>query len=108
MTRIEYAPTMEQCQEFLLESLKRIVDTTNKFQVLESDLMQNLPRTDCDKRANFPLDANFSWVVDARDQILSMTGSNMAGPNGLLGEYKRFEFLFNVDEKHIKKELFNN
>jgi hypothetical protein len=31
MTKIEYAPTLEQTQEFLVEALNKIVSTTNKF-----------------------------------------------------------------------------
>jgi len=81
MNKIEYSPSLEQCQEFLLDALSKIVGTTNKFQILETDLMQNLPREDKDKRANFPITEEFPWVVDAKAKIIAMSDSNMVGPN---------------------------
>jgi curli biogenesis system outer membrane secretion channel CsgG len=99
MTKIEYAPTLQQCQEFLSKALTTIVETTNKFQILETDLMQNLPNSKEERKANFPITENFPWIVDARQKIMAMTDANMLGPNALLVEYKKYEFLLNVDEK---------
>lgn len=108
MNKIEYSPSLQQCQEFLLDALTKIVGTTNKFQILETDLMQNLPREEKDKRANFAINDEFPWVVDAKQKIQSMAESNMVGPMALLQQYKKYEFLLNVDEKAVKKDLFNN
>lgn len=70
--------------------------------------MQNLPREDKDKRANFPITDDFSWIVDAKAKIMAMTEANTVGPLALLQQYKKYEFLLNVDEKQVKKDLFNN
>jgi hypothetical protein len=46
--------------------------------------MQNLPREDKDKRANFPITDDFSWIVDAKAKIMAMTEANTVGPLALL------------------------
>jgi phosphoglycerol transferase MdoB-like AlkP superfamily enzyme len=68
----------------LIDALTKIVGTTNKFQILETDLMQNLPRSEADKRANFSITEEFPWVVDAKQKIVTMTEANMIAPLQLL------------------------
>lgn len=99
MTKIEYSPSLQKCQDYLCKALSTIVETTNKFQILEKDLMQNLPQNKEEKKANFPITEDFPWIVDAKQKIIAMTDVNTIGPMALLADYKKYEFILNTDAK---------
>jgi len=84
-----------------------MVETTNKFHQLEYDLMQNLPQQTANKLANFAITESFPWIVEAKEKISKMCQENMAGPEELLQQYKKYEYLLNIDRKQLINDLLN-
>jgi hypothetical protein len=80
-----------------------IVESTNKVNSLEKDLMPFLERPEC---PNFALTADFPWVVDGKKQLTDMINANVAEPNELLERYQRFEYIINTDRGALVKDLF--
>ena len=105
MFRLEYNPTPETCLKFMKGALGMIIDSTNTVTDLETDLMKSL---DGKSHANFPINDQFPWVTDAQQQIQSMFEENIQKPVEILDQYKKYEFLLNVDKKELVENLFNN
>ena len=78
--------------------------TTNEFLCLEKDLVTFLNLPD---RSSFELTTDFPWLKEARTQIQEMFKENQVAPHALLEEYKKYEYILNVDKKKLIKELFN-
>lgn len=72
ITKIQFEPSLQECQDFLVSQLIAMVDTTNKFYQLEYDLMQNLPRTTPQKNPNFSMTEDFPWIIEAKAKISAM------------------------------------
>jgi hypothetical protein len=59
-------------------------------------------------RPNFKIDSSFPWVVDAQQKITAMYEENIKDPLAIMDDYKKFEYLMNVDKKELSDKLFNN
>jgi hypothetical protein len=105
MYRLEYHPTPEKCHSFLQGALQMIINSTNQVTDLESDLMKSLMGV---SRANFPIDKAFPWVTDAQQKIAEMFEENIKEPIGILDQFKKYEYLLNVDKKELVESLFEN
>lgn len=60
------------------------------------------------KTSNFFIDNNFSWIQDASDKINLMVDENVFGPIQLFEQFKKYEYILNVDKKALIKELFKS
>lgn len=105
MYRLEYHPTPKTCHQFLSSALQMITDSTNSVTDLESDLMKSLMGV---SRPNFPIDASFPWVTDAQAKITQMFDENIKEPMEILEQFKKYEYLLNVDKKELVESLFDN
>lgn len=88
--KIIYKPSIEECKDFVLHSMDMIIESTNKVNSLESDLMPFLEK---EQKANFKIDQHFAWIQDAIKNLDKLIGENLAGPNELLERYKKFEYV---------------
>ncbi len=82
-----------------------IIDSTNAVMDLENDLMKSLMGI---SKPNFPIDNNFPWIAEAQAQINQMFEENIKEPLNILQEYKKYEYLLNVDKRELTDSLFNN
>ncbi len=105
MYRLEYNPTPETCLQFFLQALNMITDSTCAVTDLESDLMKSLMGT---TKPNFPIDLKFPWMIEAKEKITQMFEENILQPMDLLNQYKKYEYLLNVDYKQLIEQLFDN
>lgn len=105
MYRLEYHPTPKTCHQFLSSALNMIIDSTNAVNDLENDLMKSLMGV---SRPNFPIDQTFPWVTEAQAKITEMFEENIKKPMELLEQYKKYEYLLNVDRKELVENLFEN
>ena len=105
MYKLEYSPTPETCHSFMQGALDQIITSTNKVNDLESDLMKSLMAP---QRPNFPITADFPWVVDAREKITAMFEENIMEPLSILDKFKQYEYLLNIDNKELIDKLFND
>lgn len=80
-----------------------IQESTNSMNNLESDLMPFLQKKGT---PNFEIDKNFPWIRDATDDLESMINDNIGGPNQVLEQYKKYEYVLNVDKKKLIDDLF--
>ena len=79
-------------------------NTTNQFLCLEKDLVTFLNLED---RPSFELSQEFIWLKEARSQIQAMFKENQVAPTDLINQYKKYEYVLNVDKKRMIKDLFN-
>ena len=105
MNRLEYHPTASTCLTFMQGALDMIIQSTNKVNDLESDLMKSLQGT---SQPNFPIDEKFAWVKDAHAQIEQMFEENIKEPISILGMFQEYEYLLNVNKNELVESLFNN
>ena len=77
--------------------------TTNEFLCLEKDLVTFLNLED---RSSFELPSDFKWLQAARAQIQAMFKENQVAPTALLEQYKKYEYILNVDKKRFIRDLF--
>ena len=103
LKRIRYKPNLKECEDFMLNCLEQMRGTTNDFLCLEKDLVTFLNLRD---KSSFELSPDFPWLQEARSQIQAMFKENQVGPQALLDQYKKYEYILNVDKKKLKKELF--
>ena len=82
-----------------------MVKTTADVKNLEKELT---PFLNNEEKSCFNITPEFSWVIDATEQIERMIEENSIDPEALLQEYKKFEFVSNVSIKGLEKELFAN
>lgn len=80
-----------------------IIESTNKINDLESDLMPFLQKQGY---SNFKIDTNFPWIKSATDQLSLMFDENSPQPNDLLENFKKYEYVMNVDKKELIDKLF--
>lgn len=102
--RIRYKPNLKECEDFMLGCLEQMRKTTNDFLCLEKDLVTFLNLPD---KPSFELNQDFPWLQQARAQIQAMFKENQVAPHALLEQYKKYEYILNVDKKRLIKELFN-
>ena len=88
----------------MLGCLEQMRKTTNEFLCLEKDLVTFLNLPD---RSSFELTSDFVWIKDAQAQIKEMFKENQQAPHALLEQYKKYEYILNVDKKKLIKDLFN-
>lgn len=105
---IQFHPRLEKCTEFLQQAVTMIIQSTNKIFNLEDDLMPFLNKDKEKKNPNFPITEEFEWIVKARQDLGAMIEENIKGPLNLIDEYKKFEYILNVDKKALVKELFGD
>lgn len=60
--RVIYKPSLDECKEFILNSMNMIISSTNQINDLESDLMPFLQKTG---HPNFKIDSDFPWIKEA-------------------------------------------
>ena len=101
--RVIYKPSIEDCQEYVLSSMEMVIDSTNSVNGLESDLMPFLQKK---SNPNFPIDQNFPWISGASEHLSTMIDENVEGPKNLLDDYKKYEYILNVDKKQLVDDLF--
>jgi len=101
--KITYKPTIEECHGFVINSMDMIIDSTNSVNNLESDLMPFLQK---EYFPNFKINREFPWIKEAIIQLNQMINSNVSGPNALLEEYKKYEYILNIDKKELIDDLF--
>jgi hypothetical protein len=104
--RVTFKPSLAECEEFVLDSMDKIIRSTNKINNLEYDLMPFLKKDTDEGVPNFKIDAEFPWIKTASARLASMIGNNVAGPNELLERYKKYEYILNVDKKALIEDLF--
>ena len=89
-----------------------IVDSNNEFKTLEAELFRTLKM---EERPNFEIPRDETelkrkdlyWIIEAKQAISKMVKENMAGPQSLYEEYKKYEFVLNVDTTELIDSLFN-
>ncbi len=82
-----------------------IIESTNSVNNLESDLMSSLQQS---RQPNFHIDLQFPWMSDATQKITAMFNENITEPLEILAQYKKFEYLLNVDRNALVDSLFAN
>lgn len=80
-----------------------VIDSSNSVNGLESDLMPFLQKK---ASPNFPIDHSFPWIADATKNLDTMIDGNVEGPEKLLEEFKKYEYILNVDKKQLIDDLF--
>lgn len=127
---IEFSPGLDKIKEFLIGGLQMIIASTNKVFNLEDDLMPFIfkeqekreqmekatlgkkddkkddTKTEKAKTPNFFLDNRFDWIREANQKIEEIYEENIQGPLKLLEEFKKYEYILNVDKNALAKELF--
>ena len=101
--RVIFKPSMQECRQFVLNSMDMMIKSTNQINDLESDLMPFLQKLGF---PNFKIDKDFSWIKEALEKLNFMLDNNVGGPNALLEEYKKYEYILNVDKKALIDDLF--
>ena len=81
-----------------------IIKSTNSVNDLESDLIPFIYKKGY---PNFAIDHEFPWIKDATEKLSKMIDENIQGPNDLINEYKKFEYVLNVDKKALIDDLFH-
>lgn len=102
--RIRYKPNLKECEDFMIDQLEQMRKITNEFQCLEKDLVTFLNLPD---KSSFELSADFIWIQNAKAEIQQMFKENVIAPTELLDQYKKYEYILNVDKKRLLKDLFN-
>ena len=102
-TTIEFSPSIAECASFMTSALDKIQESTNAVLTFENDLMTFLELT---PSPTFRLTRDFSWVADALQDIEKMIAENVIDPERLLDQYKKYEYVLNVDKGKLTKELF--
>jgi hypothetical protein len=75
-------------------ALQMIIESTNTVNNLESDLMSSLQQP---RSPNFAIDLKFPWMSDAAQKITAMFNENIVEPLEILAQYKKYEYLLNVE-----------
>jgi len=101
--RVIYKPSIEECHSFVINSMDMIIESTNSVNNLESDLMPFLQK---EGFPNFKINREFPWIKDAIISLNDMINNNVDGPQALLEEYKKYEYILNVDKKELIDDLF--
>jgi hypothetical protein len=70
---------------------------------LEPDLM---PFLQILKRPNFEITKDFPWIKDAFEKLQKLFQENTTGPSSILQEYKKYEYILNVDKKKLINDIF--
>ena len=83
--------------------MDRVITSTNAVNNLETDLMPFLQKKPV---TNFPIDHDFPWISDATIALDELIMANVDGPNKLLEQFKEYEYIPNVNEKQLIKDLF--
>lgn len=112
VSTINYQPSLEACEEYMLSVIDQMVASNNEFTTLEAELFRFLKM---EERPNFDIprdeaqmrQRDLGWIVDAKQEISRMVRENMVGPQALLEEYKKYEFVLNVDERDLLESLFD-
>ena len=104
--RVTFKPSLAECEEFVLDSMDKIIKSTNKINNLEYDLMPFLKKDSDEGVPNFKIDHEFPWIKAASARLVTMIGNNVGGPNALLEKYKKYEYILNVDKKALIEDLF--
>jgi uncharacterized protein Smg (DUF494 family) len=94
---------MQECRQFVLNSMDMMIKSTNQINDLESDLMPFLQKLGF---PNFKINKEFPWIKEALVKLNFMLDQNVGGPNELLEEYKKYEYVLNVDKKALVDDLF--
>jgi len=102
-TTIEFSPSIAECASFMTSALDRIQESTNAVLTFENDLMTFL---ELQPSPTFRLTPDFAWVADALQDIEKMIAENIIDPERLLDQYKKYEYVLNVDKGKLTKELF--
>ena len=61
--RIRYKPNLKECEEFMIDCLEQMRQTTNAFLCLEKDLVTFLNLED---KSSFDLNPSFVWINEAK------------------------------------------
>ena len=80
-----------------------IISSTNNVNNLESDLMPFLQK---EGKSNFLIDESFPWISDAVVKLNTMLDQNLSGAEELLANFKKYEYILNVDKKALIDGLF--
>jgi hypothetical protein len=81
-----------------------IIKSTNSVNDLESDLIPFIYKQGY---PNFAIDHEFPWIKDASEKLADMIDSNVSGPENLINEYKKYEYILNVDKNALIEDLFH-
>jgi len=101
--RVIYKPSLGDCKNFVLNSMKMVCKSTNLVNNLEADLMPFLQKIGY---PNFEINADNQWIKDANERLTTLVDENVTGPEELLEKYKKYEYIFNVDKKELIDTLF--
>lgn len=112
LNTIIYSPSLQNCEDYLISCINQIVASNNEFLTLEAEMFRFLKM---EERPNFAIPtsdeelraADLYWIVEAKQAISKMVKENMVGPQALLDEYKKYEFVLNVDSDELLESLFN-
>lgn len=101
--RVIYKPSLQECKDFILNSMDMIITSTNQINDLESDLMPFLAK---EGYPNFKIDHEFPWIKQATEQLTSLFDENSPKPTELLENFKKYEYIMNTDRKEMVENLF--
>ena len=101
--RVIYKPSLSECKSFILSSMDMIIKSTNQINDLESDLMPFLQKQG---HPNFKISNEFPWIKTATSELSSMIDENSPEPSQLLENFKKYEYLMNIDKKEMIDSLF--
>lgn len=112
VSTIIYNPSLEACEDYMLACIDQMVASNNEFLTLEAELFRFLKM---EERPNFEIpkdeaelkQKDLYWIIEAKQAISRMVKENMVAPQALLDQYKKYEFVLNVDSKELLESLFN-
>ncbi|OMJ85003.1 hypothetical protein SteCoe_13780 [Stentor coeruleus] len=101
--RIDFKPTINKAQNFILECIDWIIEGTNKISKLECELV---PFMNIDKTPSFELLETNQKIVWARSEIGKYLEYYSREPLELLKNYKQFEWIGKLKIKEYMKGLY--
>ena len=101
--RVIFNPSLPDCKNFIMNSMEMIIESTNQINDLESDLMPFLQKQG---QSNFKIDSNFPWIKEATEKLNSLFTDNSPQPAELLENFKKFEYIMNINKKDMVDSLF--
>jgi len=67
--RVIFKPSLQECEDFVVSCMGKIIESSNRVNNLESDLMPFLTKVGI---PNFPIDDNFPWITDGVKKLQDM------------------------------------
>ena len=101
--KIDFKPTLEKTRSFIVEFIDWIVEAAAMITNLETDLV---PFMKVPKTPVYEITQENEWVVSAKQKINEMVDEYFKGPQELLENHLKFEWLSKMKPSSYVKELF--